>query len=77
MLIRCVWEHNGDDSILYADNFPGAFTRGRSLAEAVGKMAAETASYLRWRGEAVPGAMEPVLVQEKGSDLTVSDAIRT
>lgn len=74
MLIRCVWEHNGDDSILYADNFPGAFARGRSLAEAVGKMAAETASYLRWRGEAVPGPIEPVLVQEKESDLTVSDA---
>ena len=66
MLIRCVWEHNGDDSILYADNFPGAFTRGRSLAEAVGKMAAETASYLRWRGEAVPGRWSRSSCRKKG-----------
>ncbi len=26
MKIRCVWEYNSDDSILYADNFIGAFT---------------------------------------------------
>ena len=25
MKIRCVWEHNGSDTILYADGFPGAF----------------------------------------------------
>ena len=28
MKVKCVWEHNGDDSILYASNFIGAFTRG-------------------------------------------------
>lgn len=28
MEIRCVWEHNGEDSLIYAENFPGAFTRG-------------------------------------------------
>ena len=35
MKIRCVWEHNGDDSILYADNFVGAYTRGEWKGEAV------------------------------------------
>ena len=25
MKVKCVWEHNGDDSILYASNFIGAF----------------------------------------------------
>ena len=34
MKVRCVWEHNGNDSILYAENFIGAFTRGSSLEEA-------------------------------------------
>ena len=33
MTINCVWEHNGNDSILYADNFVGAFTRGASKEE--------------------------------------------
>lgn len=30
MKVKCVWEHYGDDSILYASNFIGAFTRGKS-----------------------------------------------
>ena len=28
MKIRCMWEHSGGDSLLYAEQFPGAFTRG-------------------------------------------------
>ena len=35
MKINCVWEHNGNDSILYASDFVGAFTRGASKEEAV------------------------------------------
>ncbi len=31
MKIRCVWEHNGNDSILYADNFIGVFKEEWSL----------------------------------------------
>lgn len=27
MIIKCVWEHNGDDTLLYSENFIGAFTR--------------------------------------------------
>ena len=38
MTVRCVWEHNGGDSILYAENFVGAFTRGPSREEAVLKI---------------------------------------
>lgn len=43
--IECVWEHNGNDSILYANNFIGAFTRGATKEEAIGKMPLEIASY--------------------------------
>lgn len=74
MKIRCVWEHNGNDSILYAEEYIGAFTRGRSLEEALQKMSAEIASYLRWKGTPFPETLEPVVVQEKVSALTVSDA---
>ena len=53
MKIRCVWEHNGDDSILYADNFVGAYTRGESKDIALQKMKREVMSYLKWKGEVV------------------------
>lgn len=36
--IRCVYEHNGEDTILYAENVIGAYTRGASLDEALEKM---------------------------------------
>ena len=49
MKISCVWEHNGDDTLLYAVNYPGAFARGCSLQEAMEKMPGEIVSYLRWR----------------------------
>ncbi len=74
MKIACIWEHNGDDTLLYARDLPGAFTRGASLAEAVKKMPAEAGSWLRWCGEAalIPGDVE--IVQEKASELMIRDA---
>lgn len=74
MKIQCVWEHNGNDTILYSANFAGAFTRGESKEIALGKMASEIASYLQWEGEPVPDSLEPVIIQEKTSGLTISDA---
>lgn len=47
MKIRCVWEHNGSDTLLYADNFVGAFTRGETKEIAMGKMRREVESYLK------------------------------
>ncbi|MBP3701629.1 MAG: hypothetical protein J6I64_07050 [Lachnospiraceae bacterium] len=49
MKVQCIWEHNGDDTLLYAGNFPGAYTRGRSKEEALAKMPQEIMSYLRWK----------------------------
>lgn len=74
MKIRCVWEHNGDDSIMYADNFVGAYTRGESKDIALQKMKREVMSYLKWKGEVVTDSLEPIIVQEKASVLMISDA---
>lgn len=74
MKIRCVWEHNRNDSILYSDNFVGAFTRGETKEIAIQKMPSEIMSYLKWKGEMLSDSFEPVIVQEKESNLTVSDA---
>lgn len=74
MKIQCVWEHNGSDSILYASNYVGAYTRGETRDIALQKMTREVVSYLKWKGEAVPGSLETIIVQEKASVLAISDA---
>ena len=43
--IDCVWEHNGDDTLLYAGNLPGAYARGEDVetaARAMYRMAERT-----------------------------------
>ena len=74
MKVRCVWEHNGDDSLLYSDNFVGAFARGASLNAALGKMPDEIMTYLRWRNEPLPERLEIEVVQEWASGLDICDA---
>lgn len=74
MKVNCVWEHNGDDSILYANNFVGAFSRGASKEEAISKMPEEIRRFQLWRGETPPDDYDIVIVQEKESDLQVRDA---
>lgn len=74
--ISAVLETNGRGFLLYAENFPGAFVRGPSLEEAMGKWEAEMASYLRWRDGAVEGCPQCFvhIVQTKHSALDVQDA---
>lgn len=74
MEIRCIWEHNGSDSLLYAENFIGAYTRGKSLEEAKYKMPEEIKSYLNWLEQPVPDTFDVVIVQEKDSELEIKDA---
>ena len=74
MIIYCVWEHNGNDTLLYAIDFIGAYTRGESLEIAKAKMPDEIASYFRWLGEDVSDSMEVVIAGEKASDLAIKDA---
>lgn len=65
MKIHCVWEHNGNDTLLYAIDFVGAYARGKNLEEAVQKMPQEIASYCKWCGENFGDSIEVVIVQEK------------
>lgn len=74
MNIQCVWEHKGNDSLLYACNVPGAYARGGSLEAALAKMPDEIAAFLRWKGEDAPDALEISVVQEKSSELEIRDA---
>ena len=74
MNVQCVWEHNGDDTLLYAVDLPGAYTRGASLEIAIEKMAAEVKSYLQWKGDAVPEGIAVQIVQDASCELEVRDA---
>lgn len=74
MEVRCIWEHNGADTLLYAENFIGAYTRGPSQEAALEGMPHEIAAWLRWIGEVSAEDIVPVVIQEKESDLNIRDA---
>ena len=74
MKINCFWEHNRGDTLLYAVDLPGAFTRGENLSAAIAKMPAEIKSYLAWKGDPVPDLIEIVIAEEKESELDIRDA---
>ena len=72
--VGCVWEHNGDDSLLYAVEFPGAFARGETREAALRKMEREVRAFLRWRGTPTDGPLAFEIVQEAPSRLDIRDA---
>ena len=74
MKVYCVWEHNGNDTLLYAVDYIGAYTRGESLEIAKAKMPQEVVAYLKWLGEDTSDNIEVVIAQEKDSNLAIKDA---
>lgn len=74
MTINCVWEHNGNDTLLYAVDFVGAYTRGETLEAAVRKMQEEITSYLNWCDKKAETSMDIAIIEEKVSSLAICDA---
>ena len=72
--INCVWEHNGNDTLLYAVDYIGAYTRGENIEIAKAKMPCEIVSYLKWIGKDAIANVEIMIAQEKDSDLAIKDA---
>lgn len=73
--IKCFWEHNGDDTLLYSVDRLGAFTRGNCLDAAKSKMPKEIISFAEWSGEECTTAKFDVeIAEEKASTLNISDA---
>ena len=73
MVVRAVCEYNDEGCIVYAENFPGAFVRGRNYGNAAAKFQNE----IDWaKGEAeIDSPLEIELVQEKKNiDLQICDA---
>ena len=74
MKLACVWEHNGEDSLVYVRDYPGAYARGRNLQEALSKIGVEMRSYCRWAGLSWKESCEIEIAEEKASHLSISDA---
>lgn len=73
--IRCIWEHNKNDTLLYAADHIGAYTRGPSLDIAVKKMSAEIMDYTIWKdGAALPCSASVEIIQDVESSLDIKDA---
>lgn len=72
--MKCVWEHNGNDTLLYSVDHVGAYSRGESLDIALRKMNGEISAYCAWANitDGELGAIE--IVQEKISALNICDA---
>ena len=74
MTINCVWEHNSNDTLLYAVDYIGAYARGENLETAITKMPGEMLTYQKWLGEDSSESIEIKIVGEKASDLAIKDA---
>ena len=74
MRVECVWEHNGNDTLLYAANLPGAYARGESKGIALSKMEQEVQSYLKWAGKSVPEEICIDIIQDAACGLDIRDA---
>lgn len=72
--MKCVWEHNGNDTLLYSVDYVGAYTRGNSLESAIIKMKSEIAGYSFWRGLKNCDLSDITIIQEKDSSMQISDA---
>lgn len=71
---RVIVEFNKGGYLLYSETFPGAYTRGSSLEEAMSKLPDEIKKYCIWASVEMNNNVESLIIQEKHSNLKISDA---
>jgi len=74
MINRIAAEYSDKGFLLYSVDYVGAYTRGETLKSAIEKFPNEIAQYCNWRGLKYEGVCVNTVVQEKLTDLDVSDA---
>ncbi|SHO51547.1 hypothetical protein [Anaerocolumna xylanovorans] len=73
--VKVAEEYNNNGYLIYADNFPGAYVRGRYEEEALGKLKNEIFQYLSWRDDSLAEIdINIIVVDRKKSELNVEDA---
>lgn len=75
MNVPYIWEHNHDDSLIYADPYIGAYVRGRNKEEALAKFDDEIRSYILWRDHTpFTGELTFEMAEDHSSSLDIRDA---
>lgn len=75
MKLSLVDEYNDKGHLVYIENLPGAYVRGATLEEALGKLDIEAERWMLWAGmEPYCARAQGIIVQEKSSTLTIEDA---
>ena len=72
--MKFVWEHNGNDTLLYSVDYVGAYTRGSCLEAAIEKIPSEIETYSLWSGQTSVQIEQIEIVQDKKSTLQIADA---
>ena len=72
--VKFVWEHNGNDTLLYSVDCVGAYTRGETLDIAINKIETELKTYSSWKNQAFNQNLKIDIIQEKHSSLQIADA---
>lgn len=73
---NAVLEFNQEGYLVYSESFPGAYVRGSTLDEALGKFPDEISKYCLWAklNLAKDRRVLTKIVQEKESNLQIADA---
>ena len=73
MKLQAVVEYNPAGYLIYAADYPGAYVRGESEAEALAKFPGELRGYLHWATGAQPAYDDPQIeiVQRQPSKLRI------
>ena len=74
MAIQAIIEYNDKGFLVYADGFPGTFTRGREKSEAIQKLPREVEIYCRWAGRLCPNESTVNVIEEEYKDIAIEDA---
>lgn len=78
MIIRAIIEYNEDGFMIFAENFPGAFSRGKTRDEALSKLIGEVKQFILWStGKICSDDCYIEIIQEEESDACISDADTT
>ncbi|WP_409274755.1 hypothetical protein V1499_06490 [Neobacillus sp. SCS-31] len=73
---KVVVEYNDEGFLMYSESFPGAYTRGKELEEALSKFPIEIKRYCKWAGikYSETDLVETIIVQSKKSKLRINEA---
>lgn len=78
MIIRAIIEYNEEGYMIFAENFPGAFSRGKTRDEALGKLIGEVKQFVLWSTEMdCSDDCSIEVIQEEKSNACISDADTT